>query len=321
MEKMNAFGTTLLITGKEQLLLDRAVEARVRAAKQECPEAEYNDLSAGDLDGSHLSSITGGSLFSLQTIVVIRQLGELPAELHDQVLAIAKSTHDDLSLTLVHEGGQKGSGLLNKLKKAKVQTQSVEAPKPWKMPDFVIAEGRANGVRIDEAAAKAIIDALGTNMSALAGAVAQLAADWQDGRIDKEIVQRYFSGHVEISGFAICYDVLNGRTGSALEKLRWALQNGVAAVLITSAFASELRGLGKYFGARGTRGNELARKVGVAPWKLKDLARLSRTWTPQGVSAAIQAVAKADAQVKGASADPDYTLEKMILEVNSARHK
>lgn len=318
---MQTFGEPLLIQGKEQLLLDRAVEARLNAAKRECPDAEYNNLSAADIDGSKLSSIVGGSLFSPQTVVVIRHLGELPAELHDSVVEIAKNCHDELSLTLVHEDGQKGSGLVNKLKKAKIQTQAVEAPKPWKMPDFVISEGRANNVRIDEAAARAIIDALGTDMSALAGAVSQLAADWPDGRINAEIVHRYFSGKVEISGFSICGDVLNGRDGSALAKLRWALQNGVAAALITSAFASELRGLGKYFGARGARGNELAQKVGVAPWKIKDLARLSRTWTPQGVSAAIQAVAQADAQVKGASAAADYALEKMILEVSRARKK
>ena len=57
-------------------------------------------------------------------------------------------------------------------------------------------------------------------------------------------------------------------------------------MLVTSALAGSLRGLGKYLELRSARmpDNDLARQVGVPPWKLKDLSRLSRDWSSQAVS-------------------------------------
>ena len=43
-----------------------------------------------------------------------------------------------------------------------------------------------------------------------------------------------------------------------------------------------------------------------------------RGWTGDGVSAALRAVAEADAAVKGGSADPAYALEKAVVAVARA---
>ena len=88
-----------------------------------------------------------------------------------------------------------------------------------------------------------------------------------------------------------------------------------------SALASSLRGLGKYLTASDSRmrDQELARIVGVPPWKLKDLARLSRDWSSAGVAKWLQAVAVADAQIKGAGSDPAYALERLVLTLTRLR--
>ena len=66
---------------------------------------------------------------------------------------------------------------------------------------------------------------------------------------------------------------------------------------------------------------ELARRIGVPPWKLKDLSRQSRGWSAPGVARAIQHAAAADAAVKGASGDPDYALESLVLSVIDCRSR
>jgi DNA polymerase-3 subunit delta len=110
-----------------------------------------------------------------------------------------------------------------------------------------------------------------------------------------------------------------GRTSSALEELRWALDNGTAPVLVTSAFATGLRGLAKVKSARrGLRDNDLAREAGVPPWKLRTLRDQARGWDEQGLAKAITAVAQADADVKGAGSDVAYSLERMVLRVTAA---
>ena len=92
-------------------------------------------------------------------------------------------------------------------------------------------------------------------------------------------------------------------------------------VLITSALSNNLRSLGKYLDGRDSRlrDAELARVIGVPPWKLKDLSRLSRDWKPQAVAQAIQVVAVADAQIKGAASDPGFALEQAVLKVIGCR--
>jgi DNA polymerase III subunit delta len=137
-----------------------------------------------------------------------------------------------------------------------------------------------------------------------------------------DLVRRYFGGRAEVKGFAVADAAISGQVASALEQLRWAIGNGVVPVLITSAFASGLRALARYTSApRGLREGDLAREVGVPPWKLRSLRAQARGWSPSGLADAIRAVARADADVKGASGDPDHALERMVLAVAAARSR
>ena len=46
----------------------------------------------------------------------------------------------------------------------------------------------------------------------------------------------------------------------------------------------------------------------------------SRAWSPDGIAAAVRAVAAADADIKGQAHDASYTLERLVLTVaGSAR--
>jgi DNA polymerase-3 subunit delta len=66
------------------------------------------------------------------------------------------------------------------------------------------------------------------------------------------------------------------------------------------------------------RGPGAERDLGLAPWQLdrsrKELAR----WTPEGLAAAITAVAQADAEVKGAGRDPKFAVERAVLRIAGA---
>ena len=122
-----------------------------------------------------------------------------------------------------------------------------------------------------------------------------------------EIVRRYFAGRADVTSFTVAEHVLSGRRDEALGALRWALETGVPPVLVTSALASSLRSQGRYSDLAGARlrEGEVAAAVGVPPWKVKDLVRHARDWTPRGLATALQLVARADAAVKGAASDPE----------------
>ena len=73
--------------------------------------------------------------------------------------------------------------------------------------------------------------------------------------------------------------------------------------------AGSTRALAKYVGApKNLRDADIASVAGVPPWKLKQLKQQSRGWTEAGLARAIRAVAQADADIKGAASDANYTL-------------
>jgi DNA polymerase-3 subunit delta len=320
-DESSPFGRVLLVTGPESLLAERAAAEFVAAALAERPDAAVTRVEALQLDAGSLAEAAGGSLFASATVLVINELGDLPAELAAQLLALAADPGVDLALALVHSGGNKGKAVLDRLRKLPLQVVDCPPIKPWELPQFVAAEARRLKGRADAASAGVLVDAVGTDTRSLAAAVRQLLDDSPDRLVTEAAVRRYFGGRAEVTSFAVADDALSGRTDGALGKLRWALSTGVAPVLITSALSGNLRSLGKYLDGRDQRMGDadLARAIGVPPWKLKDLSRLARDWTPGSVGRAIQVVAVADAQVKGASSDAGFALEQAVLKVIGCR--
>ncbi len=235
--------------------------------------------------------MTGGSLFAEESVVVITAISDLDPGLFDAVLAFAQSPSEELALVLVHPGGVKGKGLLDKLKKAKVVTVDCPSIKAWELPGFAVNEARLLGGRLDKAVADRLVEALGADVRAVAGAIRQLLADADDRVITEAAVRRYFAGRADVTSFTVADHVMAGRRDEALGALRWALETGVATVLVTSALANALRSQGKYtdLASARLRDGDLARELGVPPFKVKEIVARSRDWTPRGLASALQA--------------------------------
>ncbi|SPF67539.1 DNA polymerase III, delta subunit [Propionibacterium ruminifibrarum] len=317
----SVFGTTTLVHGSESLLAERAIARILDQARAEQPDAQINELDASSASAADFLEATGESLFATCSVVVLRDVGSADEGLAARLLEFAEAPTRTVSVIAVHGGGTKGRGLLTKLRKAKVTQIAAEPLKAWELTDFVINEARDQGMSIEGRAAQGLVEAVGKDLRALAGAVSQLSSDWQGERLTAEVVNRYFAGRVDITGYAVSADALAGQPGQALEKLRWALSCGVHPAAITAAFAADLRALGLYLGAQGERlrDNEMARICGVGPWKVKTLRAQARGWQPGGVARALVSVATADAAVKGAATDPHFVLEQMLLAIDGAR--
>jgi len=313
-------GHVTLVTGPEEFLNQRAVTAATTAVRRAEPDSEVSETSADVLTMAALADLAAPSLFSSIRCVVVRGLEDFPDDAHSGLVEYAGAPAPDIGLILVHSGGQKGSGLLTRLRKLPTVTEVRSAPlKPSEYSRFVSAEVRSRGGRIDADAADLLVQAVGQDLRALSGAASQLTSDFPGEPLTEPAVRTYFGGRAEVKSFGIADAALAGRTSAALEELRWALDNGTPAVLVTSAFASGLRGLAKVTGApRGLRDAELAREAGVPPWKLRVIREQARGWDDRGLATAIVAVAQADADVKGAAGDVAFSLERMVLAVTSA---
>lgn len=317
----DVLGHVTLVAGPEELLNERTISLALEAVRRADDESEVSQTTADQLTMGALADLAAPSLFSTIRCVVVRGLEDLPEETHEGLLQYAASPAEDIGLILVHSGGQKGSGLLTKLRKlTAVNDVRSTALKAHELPRWVTAETRSHGARIAEDAAELLVQAVGHDLRALAGACHQLANDSAGEPLTAEVVRRYFGGRAEVKGFAVADAAIYGQTAKALEELRWALENGTAPVLVTSAFASGLRGLARYKSApTGLREGDLAREVGVPPWKLRTIRDQGRGWADVGLVRAIQTVAQADADVKGAASDAAYALERMVISVTQAR--
>jgi DNA polymerase III subunit delta len=314
-------GTTTLVVGAEEFLAERAVARVRRSVRKADPDADVAELSAATLGAGVLAEVASPSLFARLRCVVVTGLEELPADAAGPLLAYVTAPSPDVALVLHHPGGVKGKGLLDKLRKAGVAEVPAVPPKKWDLPGWVVSELRHHHATASESAAAALVDAVGEDLRALAGAADQLAADADGAPVTADLVRLYFGGRAEVKGFAVADAAIGGLVSEAMEQLRWAFAARVDPVLITSAVAGGLRALARYTSVPKDALHEadLAREVGVPPWKLRSLAAQSRGWTSRGLALAIRAAARADADVKGASGDRMWACERLVISVLRAR--
>jgi DNA polymerase III subunit delta len=317
----DVLGRVTLVTGKEEFLNERTVTAVRDAVRRHDASAEISETGAAGLTLAELGEMSAASLFSSIRCVVVRSLENLPDESVDGLLDYAAAPVDDIALVLVHGGGPKGSGVLTKLRKLPAVTEvKSEEMRASDFPGFVTEEVRLHGATIDKDAATFLVSAVGQDLRSLAAAADQLTNDFPDEALTVEKVRKYFGGRAEAKSFAVADAAFWGRRRVALEELRWAIDGGTAPVLVTSAFAGSARGLARYKSApRGMREADLAREVGVPPWKLRTIRDQSRGWSDRAIAQAVRATARADADIKGAASDAAYTLERLVLTITGLR--
>ena len=323
MAKKNASDDPLapvtLGVGQEDLLLDRVAAEVVAAARAADADTDVRDLMPDALAPGTLAELVSPSLFAERKVVVVRDAQDLSADTVKDFKEFLAAPAEEITLVLLHAGGAKGKGLLDAARKA--GAREVGCPKMTKPADrlaFVRGEFRAAGRSATPEACEALVDALGSDLREIASACAQLAADIE-GPIDEAVVARYYTGRAEATGFEVADLAVTGRAAEALERLRWALAVGQPLPGITFALASGVRSIGKLASApRNARPGDLARDLGMPPWKIDRVRQQMRGWSAEGVSVALRAVAEADAAVKGAASDPAYALEKAVVTIARA---
>ena len=310
----------VLVVGEEEFLVDRSVRDLITAARDAGLGGDVHDLDSSELGPGQLESLTSPSLFGGGCVLVVRSAQNAGKEVAAELARYAKDPAPDVVLILTHAGGAKGKELLAGVKAAGARV--IECPKLTRFAerlDFIRAEFRRAGQRADDGAARALLDAVGSDLRELAAACSQLAAD-TDGGINEAVVARYYRGRAEATGFTVADRAVEGHLVQSLEQLRWALSTGVSPVLICSALAQGVRLLGRVGSApRGASSMTLAAEVGAPPWKIDRVRQQLRGWQPQGIARALRAVAEADAQVKGEASSAGYALERAVRRIVASR--
>jgi DNA polymerase III subunit delta len=307
-----------LVLGDEELLVERAVQDVVVAARAADPDVEVRRLRASEATPAELAAALSPSLFAEARVVVVEAAHEAGKDASAAVLDSVTEPGEGIVVVVQHAGGARNKALVDALRKAGAQVARCEKLRADERSDFVRSEVRRAGGRIAPEAVGALVEAVGTELRELASAAAQLVAD-TGGSIDVAAVRRYHRGRAEATGFAVADKVVAGDRAGALEALRWALVLGVPPVLVADALADAARTLARVGSAGRGDPNRLAGPLGMPPWKIRKAQSQVRGWRPEGLAAAVAAAAEANADVRGAAPDPGYALERAVVRMCAAR--
>ena len=307
-----------VVAGEEELLRARAVAAVRAAVLGRHPDAEVHELAAPGLLPGELADVLAPSLFGGHRLVVVTGVQECAAALADALTGYTKDPDPDLTLVVVHNGGKRNEALLKAFRAAGAAVDECAKLKPGERGGFVRNEVRSFGGRIAPDAVMGLVEAVGADLRQLSAAAAQLVSDF-GGSIDADAVARFHRGQAEVTGFTVAEKVLLGDGAGSLEALRWALQRGVAHVLIADAIADGVRTAARVSSLSSTNPGELARVLKMPPWKVKKAQTQARGWSIDGLQQALGVAADLNADVKGVAASADYALERAIRRILDIR--
>ncbi len=307
----------MLVSGPEEVCAERAIGGIRDLLRADDPSLEVSDIDASDYVAGTLLNVSAPSLFGEPRLVRIGGVERCSDAFLAEALSYLGATQEGATVVLRHTGASvRGKKLLEAVRAG--TGGGIEIPCPAVKRDsdrfdFVAGEFQSAGRRIAPAALRALVGAFADDLTELAAACQQLISDL-DGDITEQIVDRYYGGRIETSAFTVADTAIAGRYGDALLSLRQALASGADPVPMVAAFAAKLRGMARVAGSRESS-SALAARLGMKDWQVDRARRDLAGWTQDTLGMAVQACARADAEVKGASRDPVFALERLVTVV------
>ena len=313
-----------LVRGPEQLLADRAVAAVVAHAREADPEVEVTRLSGEEAGPATLMDLLSPSLFGGSRVVVVRGVAGLDEDAVDALRRFAADPAPDVQVvvTTLPSPGTAGRSATEKLAKVARVVKVEEVRSARDRLDVLREDVRLAGRRADDGALRALLEAVPGDLLASTTALRQLLAD-TTGPVDVDVVARYHRGRGETKGWDVADAALEGRRADAVSLLRWSALTGTPALVVVAALAGGLRQVAQVAHAARESGRardaELASRLRMPPWKVTRLRAQAQGWRPETLAEALQAVARADLDLKGAAGDAEHALERAVLAVLDAR--
>jgi DNA polymerase-3 subunit delta len=193
----------------------------------------------------------------------------------------------------------------------RVEVRAPEDVPPWEAPAWVVKRARALGRRITPEAARALVEAVGTDLRDLAGALDRLLAGGE-GTVDVAAVAAHFRG-LESKVHEFVDALFDRDRAQALRRLRSLLAHGENPIGIVAQLASQLRILAMLVGERRPAA-AVARELGIKEGPVKRAMRRARNFTPEEIRRAYRLLADADLALKTEEGDP-VVLELLVDEI------
>jgi DNA polymerase-3 subunit delta len=311
-------GAVHLIVGSERLFVDRAVSALRRASIGDS-DAWNEEVFQGK--GSAAARIVDAArtlpMLGRARFVLVRAVNDLPDKELERLAEYVAAAVDTCCLVLLAEKLD-GRSKLMKLAKQKGLLTEAQPLKIGAMRGFVAREVSRRGLRLEDAAAAALVDCVGTDISALSDALDRLSLYVGPNQPITLAAVEACVARVRVESIWALVDAVSARDRrTALKATGSLLDDREPPLRILAMVVRQLRLLGRARQAldEGASPDEAAAAAGAPPFKARELAHAARRMNVAELRRAFRILSDADLAQKGGKCPPDLALEGAILEL------
>lgn len=306
-----------LIQGSNAFLLQREIKKYITTFTAHHADGQVHRALGSQLEQAELANLLSPSLFAETSLVTIENADTFSPAVFELFEKLVNELPEEFYVLLTVPVSQKK--IITHLRR--LADRTIELPNVKTMReriDFVRTEFNEHQMNVSSEVTAYLIDVVGHDLPDLIAAVNQLStdADITGEKISRTIINQYFQGRPEVTGFDIADQVILGDEQAALEGLRWALFHGTSLILIADAVAEAVNTLARYKAV----GPQDASQLGLPPWKLKKFATPARKWTKHAINEAVQLVAQLNRDVKGMHVNPELSMEHTIRKITQLSH-
>lgn len=299
--------TSVYLLAGEQFLVEEALD-RIRR------ENDIDPLSEVDFDSSaDIAELNGAldtpTLLGGTRLVVVREADGLKKDQIESLTRYVDAPAPSTVLVLVAEGRTK----LDAAVKKNGAVISLDPPKGRRLAGWIRERGREHKLVLDDRAAWALIDSVGTELRDLDGALEQLFTKRGPGsKVGASDVRDAFPRLADERVFVLTDAIGDRRLPVAMTTLRRLLDQGDPPVVLFGAVIAHVRRMLRVRRVADQGPAAVASAVGWPEWRAKNLARQARAYREEELVTALGTLAQADFDMKNGDVAGDVALERAV---------
>jgi DNA polymerase-3 subunit delta len=306
-----------VLTGTEHFLVERAVRLLKVATVGEGPRGFNDDVFHGKGVAAQVIVRAAKTMpmMAAARFVLVRDADELAAAELDQLATYLGEPSPSTCLVLTAEKLDGRTRFAKAAQKSGALTEAREL-KGDALRGFALRETKERGHALAHDAADALVDSIGTDLSALDDAIERLSLYVGAGKpITLETVEACIT-RVRVDTIWALVDSVGLRDGRrAIRATRSLLADREPPLKILAMLSRQLRMVGKMRDALadGLRGPDAAKAAGALPFKARELETSAKRFSGPDLEAAFRVLADTDLALKGSRVPPEIALESAVL--------